>query len=83
MGHQHIHRRPRVSNDNPFSESQFKTIKYQPDYPKRFEIITHAWQWYNAYVDWYNRQRHKSGLAGFTPEQGFTGRYRELAELRQ
>mgnify|MGYP000008744311 FL=1 len=77
------HSRPRVSNDNPFSESQFKTSKYQPDYPGRFESIVHARQWYSAYVDWYNLQHHHSGLAGFTPEQVFTGRYREIAEIRQ
>ncbi|WP_416139236.1 hypothetical protein ACM26W_02170 [Halomonas sp. HK25] len=39
------HSRPRVSNDNPFSESQFKTSKYPPDYPGRFESIAHARQW--------------------------------------
>ena len=77
------HSRPRVSNDNPFSESQFKTSKYQPDYPGRFESIVHARQWYRAYVDWYNLQHPHSGRAGFTPEQVFTGRYREIAEVRQ
>jgi|AntDeeMetagen681_2_1112603.scaffolds.fasta_scaffold03014_3 Transposase and inactivated derivatives len=77
------HSRPRVSNDNPFSESQFKTSKYQPDYPGRFESIAHARQWYGTYVDWYNRQHHHSGLAGFTPEQVFTGRYQAIAEVRQ
>ncbi|WP_442908061.1 integrase core domain-containing protein [Halomonas sp. IOP_31] len=52
-----------MSNDNPFSESQFKTSKYQPDYPGRFESIVHARQWYRAYVDWYNLQHPHSGLA--------------------
>ena len=77
------HSRPRVSNDNAFSESQFKTSKYQPDYPGRFESIAHARQWYSAYVDWYNLKHHHSGLSGFTPEQVFTGRYQPLAETRQ
>ena len=77
------HSRPRVSNDNPFSESQFKTSKYQPDYPGRFEDISHARQWYSAYVDWYNLEHHHSGLAGFTPEQVFTGRYHAIAKVRQ
>jgi putative transposase len=63
------HSRPRVSNDNPFSESQFKTKKQQPDYPGRFEGIAHAQQWNRGYVDWYNFEHHHSGLAGFTPEQ--------------
>jgi len=77
------HSRPRVSNDNPFSESQFKTQKYQPDYPGRFTDILHARQWCEAYFDWYNFEHHHSGLAGFTPEQVFTGRYREVAVQKQ
>lgn len=77
------HSRPRVSNDNPFSESQFKTAKYQPDYPGRFDSIAHARRWFETYFQWYNFKHHHSGLAGFTPEQVFTGRYREIAETRQ
>ncbi|WP_311946445.1 integrase core domain-containing protein, partial [Halomonas piscis] len=67
----------------PFSESQFKTSKYQPDYPGRFESIVHARQWCSAYVDWYNLKHHHSRLAGFTPEQVFTGRYRDIIKIRQ
>ncbi len=52
-------------------------------YPGRFESITHIQQWYSAYVDWYNLQHHHIGLAGFTPEQVFTGRYHDIAEFRQ
>ena len=70
------HSRPRVSNDNPYSESQFKTQKYQPDYPGRFKDIDHARLWIEAYTQWYNAEHHHSGLAGFTPEQVFTGVYR-------
>lgn len=77
------HSRPRTSNDNPFSESQFKTAKNQPDFPGRFEDIEHARSWFAGYADWYNTQHHHSGLAGFTPEQVFTGEYRELATTRQ
>ena len=77
------HSRPRVSNDNPFSESQFKTQKYQPDYPGRFNHLRHAREWCEDYFDWYNFQHHHSGLAGFTPEQVFTGRYREVAKQKQ
>ena len=77
------HSRPRVSNDNPFSESQFKTAKYQPDYPGRFDSIAHARRWFESYFEWYNFKHHHSGLAGFTPEQVFTGRYREIAGTRQ
>jgi len=77
------HSRPRVSNDNPFSESQFKTQKYQPDYPGRFTSVSHARSWCEDYFEWYNFEHHHSGLAGFTPEQVFTGRYRQIAEQKQ
>jgi putative transposase len=77
------HSRPRVSNDNPFSESQFKTQKYQPDYPGRFDHLSHARSWCEDYFDWYNYQHHHSGLAGFTPEQVFTRRYTDVAQQKQ
>jgi len=77
------HSRPRVSNDNPFSESQFKTQKYQPDYPGRFESMAQARHWCKDYFDWYNFKHHHSGLVGFTPEQVFTGRYHEVAKQKQ
>ncbi len=77
------HSRPRVSNDNAFSESQFKTQKYQPDYPGRFDTAAHARHWCEDYFRWYNLEHHHSGLAGYTPEQVFTGRYREVAEQKQ
>ena len=77
------HSRPRVSNDNPFSEAQFKTLKYQPDYPGRFDDPGHARRWCSAYFPWYNHDHHHSGLAGFTPEQLFTGRYLDVAAAKQ
>lgn len=77
------HSRPRVSNDNPYSESQFKTMKYQPDYPGRFENYAHAQIWCEEYFKWYNYHHHHSALAGFTPEQVFTERYRSLAVEQQ
>lgn len=76
------HSRPRVSNDNPFSESQFKTAKYQPDYPGKFTDICHGRQWCEQYFDWYNFSHHHSSLAGFTPGQIFTGEYEALAKVR-
>lgn len=63
------HSRPRVNNDNAFSESQFKTQKYQPDYPGRLDHPAHARDWCEDYFAWYNFQHHHSGLARFTPEQ--------------
>lgn len=77
------HSRPRVSNDNAFSEAQFKTQKYQPDYPDRFEHAAHARTWCASYFDWYNFEHHHAGLAGYTPEQVFTGRYRRVAQAKQ
>ena len=77
------HSRPRVSNDNPFSESQFKTQKYQPDYPGRFNDVSHARRWCENYFGWYNVEHHHSGLAGFTPQQVFTGCYHEVARQKQ
>ena len=75
--------RPRVSNDNPFSESCFKTVKYQPDYPGRFRDIAHARAWFAEFFDWYaNRHRH-SGLALYTPADVFFGRVPQLARARQ
>ncbi|MBD2847462.1 transposase [Paenibacillus sp. IB182496] len=58
--------RPRVSNDNPYAESIFRTCKYRPDYPaKGFKGLTQARVWVNQFASWYNTpsQRHK-GLAG-------------------
>lgn len=77
------HSRPRVSNDNAFSESQLKTQKYQPDYPGYFTGDAHANQWCSEYFDWYNFKHHHSGLSGFTPEQVFTGRHIEIARSKQ
>lgn len=77
------HSRPRVSNDNPMSEAQFKTLKYQPDYPRKFDDYSHALQWCEAYVQWYNYEHHHSSLAGFTPHQVFSGQVEEIAHTRQ
>lgn len=77
------HSRPRVSNDNAFSESAFKTQKYQPDYPGRFADIAHANRWCAEYFPWYNHEHHHAGLAGFTPEQVHTGRFRQIGERKQ
>lgn len=77
------HSRPRVSDDNPFSESQFKTMKYQPDYPGRFASVAEARRWFEAYFTWYNFSHHHTGLNGFTPEQVFTGRYLKISTIKQ
>jgi putative transposase len=75
--------RPHVSDDNAFSESQFKTLKYQPDYPERFTSLAHARAWCQEFFAWYNDHHHHSGLALFTPADVFYGRVEEVAAHRQ
>lgn len=65
------------------SEAQFKTLKYQPDYPRRFESYDHAMCWCDDYVGWYNNDHHHSSLLGFTPAQVFSGNYIDIAATRQ
>jgi putative transposase len=75
--------RPHVSDDNAFSESQFKTLKYQPDYPERFSSPAHARAWCQEFFGWYNDFHHHSGLALFTPADVFYGRVDDIAARRQ
>lgn len=75
--------RPRVSNDNPFSEAQFKTLKYQPDYPGRFTGVFDARGWLQAFFSWHNDQHHHVGLALYTPADVFYGRVEAIAKQRQ
>ena len=75
--------RPRVSNDNPFSESAFKTAKYQPDYPGRFQSVGLARRWFSEFFEWYAHRHRHSGLALFTPADVFFGRIPALAANRQ
>jgi putative transposase len=75
--------RPRVSNDNPFSEACFKTVKYQPDYPGRFRDAAHARRWFSEFFEWYANQHRHSGLALFRPADVFFGRVAGLAATRQ
>ena len=66
--------RPRVSNDNPFSESLFRTVKYRPDYPRRpFQSVQEACGWVAAFVDWYNHRHRHSGIRFVTPDQRHSG----------
>jgi transposase InsO family protein len=66
--------RPRVSNDNPFSESLFRTLKYHPSYPaKRFATIHAAQEWVRGFVDWYINSHRHSGIKFVTPNQRHTG----------
>jgi putative transposase len=61
------HSRPHVSNDNPFSESQFKTMKYRPDFPARFGSIEHGRAHCRDFIDWYNDEHRHGGIGLLTP----------------
>ena len=66
--------RPSVSNDNPFSEALFKTLKYQPVFPdKPFDSLESARQWVAQFVHWYNEEHHHSALKFVTPGQRHRG----------
>lgn len=66
--------KPRVSNDNPYSESLFRTVKYRPDYPSRpFRSVEEACAWVATFVDWYNHQHRHSGIRFVTPSQRHSG----------
>ena len=75
--------RPHVSNDNPFSESQFKTMKYQPDFPDRFGSLEDARGFCVPYFDWYNNKHHHSGIAMLTPSDLHLGRAPQILEARR
>ena len=63
------HSRPRVSNDNPYSESQFKTMKYRPNYPARFGSSEDARSFCTDFFDWYNTTHRHAGIAMLTPAE--------------
>jgi len=78
LGITKTHSRPHVSNDNPFSEAQFKTLKYRPEFPERFGAIQDARAHCHVFFPWYNAEHHHSGLGLLTPHDVHYG----LAEQR-
>ena len=75
--------RPRVSNDNPYSESLFRTLKYRPDYPSRpFATKEEACEWVAAFVDWYNHRHRHSGIKFVTPHQRHSGAAKAICQQR-
>lgn len=74
--------RPHVSNDNPFSESQFKTMKYGPWYPERFYSLQEAISFGQKFFQWYNHEHHHSGIDLLTPFQVHYGEAYEIASTR-
>jgi putative transposase len=77
------HSRPHVSNDNPYSEAQFKTLKYRPDYPDRFGSVADARRWGRGFFAWYNDQHHHTGLGLLTPAVVHTGRAETVRQQHQ
>jgi putative transposase len=76
------HSRPRVSNDNPFSESQFRTLKYRPEFPDRFGSLEHARGVSRDLFAWYNDAHHHSGLSYLTPAAVHYGRAAAILDVR-
>lgn len=83
MGVTKTHSRPHVSNDNPFSESQFKTMKYRPEFPKRFGSIEDARSFCRTFFDWYNNEHRHSGIAMLTPATVHYGHSEQVGEQRK
>jgi putative transposase len=77
------HSRPHVSNDNPFSESQFKTMKYRPEFPKRFEGYEHALGFCREFFTWYNDEHYHTGIGLMTPAMLHYGEAEEVRRSRQ
>lgn len=76
------HSRPHVSNDNPYSEAQFKTLKYCPQFPQRFGSIQDARYFCRQFFDWYNKEHRHSGIGLMTPEQVHYGLARKVYDHR-
>jgi transposase InsO family protein len=76
------HNRPYVSNDNPYSESEFRTMKYRPNYPGIFDTLEIARAHLNDYVPWYNTSHKHSGIALFSPQQVHDSSWREAHHKR-
>ena len=75
--------RPQISNDNPFSEAQFKTLKYRPEFPERFGSIQDARAFCLGFFDWYNYRHHHSGIALLTPDAVHQGQAEKICQTRK
>lgn len=75
--------RPRVSNDNPYSEAQFKTVKYHPGFPGRFADVEEAKAFCRSFFTWYNTEHRHGGIGLLTPEQVHLGSAPEVIRRRQ
>ena len=77
------HSRPHVSDDNPYSEAQFKTLKYRPDFPDRFGSFEDALSLTRDFFRWYNTEHRHSGIGMLTPKMVHYGLADEVLAKRQ
>jgi putative transposase len=82
LGVTKTHSRPYTSTDNPYSEAHFKTLKYRPEFPQRFENIEHAREFCRDFFDWYNHEHRHSGIGLMTPAAVHYGQAKELHAAR-
>ncbi len=82
LGVTKTHSRPHVPNDNPFSESQFKTMKYRPDFPKKFDNIQQARAFCERFFTWYNHEHRHSGIGWHTPASVHYGTAEQIRAQR-
>jgi putative transposase len=82
LGVTKTHSRPYTSTDNPYSEAQFKTLKYRPDYPDRFDSILQSRAWARGFFSWYNHEHRHSGLGLLTPATVHDGRADQVMQQR-
>ncbi|MFU8842111.1 MAG: transposase, partial [Nitriliruptoraceae bacterium] len=82
LGVTKTHSRPYTSTDNPYSEAQFKTLKYRPDFPDRFDAILHARSWARGFFSWYNHEHRHSGIGLMTPAMVHHGQGEHVREQR-
>ena len=83
LGVTKTHSRPHVSDDNPYSEAHFKTLKYQPDFPGSFGCLADARAWAKPFFDWYNSEHNHTGIALLTPADVHFGRAPAVLQQRQ
>ena len=83
LGVARSHSRPHVSNDNPFSEAHFKTVKYAPEFPGIFGCLAEVRDFFRKFADYYNKEHRHSGIAYLTPEMVHLGRADEVLKKRQ
>ena len=83
LGVTKTHSRPHISDDNPYSEAQFKTLKYRPDFPKRFGCIEDARGFCQNFFPWYNTGHRHSGIGLLTPEVVHYGLAKDVIRARE